>query len=382
MEYFDQLSALFEGEDADLFKSKRIHSVSDSNKQLVESFEKITAFARSFGRAPEVSSDDLSEAVLGTQLNTIRFDREKSNILQPYDELELLKLDKAPETLDELFSSDSFLFSNEEDLFDIAKIPESKRVVKYGGDVAQRDPIENFENTYKKQFLEQQALLASGDRKLTPFHSIDQLQLNQYYVYDGMMCFVKDFGQKERKTGGYTQQRILVLFENGTKSNMYKRSLAQRLYEGGSVVVNFDYAGFSDGDQAVGRIYVLSSLSNDPKVKMVKDLHKIGVTKGNVSERIKNAANDPTYLMAPVKLLEDYRLTGDYNPKKVEAFIHKLFRDAKVDLEIIDRNGVSYVPSEWYSVPHAVIVEAIDRLAKGEILNCYYDKDLQEIIQD
>src|SRR5690606_16424645 len=125
----------------------------------------------------------------------------------------------------------------------------------------------------KPLFIQQQSLLASGDRKLTPFHSIDQLQPGNFYVYDGMMCFVPEFGKIERKAGGYTQQRILVLFENGTRSNMYKRSLAQRLYEGGTVVVDSAYDGTLDDDEAVGRIYVLKSLSEDTKIKTIKNLH-------------------------------------------------------------------------------------------------------------
>lgn len=380
MDYFEELSSLFESEDAELFKPKPKKHVPTADDHLIESFSKITLFVRNYGRMPDAESDDLNEAVLGTQLGTIRADKKKSEALETYDELGLLELEKAPESLDALFSDDSGLFDDNSGVFDFSKLPERKRVVEHGGESAKREPIEDFENTFKQLFVEQQKSLAEGLRKLTPFHSIDQLLPGNFYVYDGLMCFVPEFGEVERKAGGYSQQRILVLFENGTRSNMYKRSLAQRLYEGGAVVVNADYDVSQDDDEAVGRIYVLESLSEDPKIKTIKDLHKIGVTTGSVANRIKNATNDPTYLMAPVHVLEDYRLTGNYNPQKVEALIHKIFGQVKVDLEITDNNGMSYTPSEWYSVPHSAIVEAIDLIATGEITKYHYDINQQMIV--
>ena len=380
MDYFEELTALFESEDGDLFKPKPKRHVATADDHLIDSFNKITLFVRNYGRMPDANADDLSEAVLGTQLNTIKSDKKKSETLEAYDELGLLELEKAPESLDDLFKDYSDLFGEEKNIFDVDKLPQSKRVVENTGESAKREPIRDFEKTFKHLFVDQQSLLASGSRKLSPFHSIDQLLPGNFYVYDGLMCFVPEFKDVERKAGGYSQQRILVLFENGTRSNMYKRSLAQRLYEGGAVVVDANYDLSQDDDEAVGRIYLLESLSEDPRVKMIKNLYKIGVTTGSVANRIRNASIDPTYLMAPVHVLEDYRLTGEYNPQKVEALIHKVFGHVKVDLEITDKDGLSYKPTEWYSAPHSAIVEAIDLIASGEIINYHYDSERQLII--
>lgn len=380
MEYFDELTSLFESDDADLFIPKPKRHVASADDHLIDSFSKITLFVRNFGRMPLANAEDLNEAILGTQLNTIRADKKKSEALEVYDDLGLLEIEKAPETLDDLFSDDTGLFCDEKGIFDIAKLPQIKRVVENSGEYARRELVENFGNTYKHLFVDQQSLLADGARKLTPFYSIDQLLPGNFYVYDGLMCFVPEFGEVERKAGGYSQQRIIVIYENGTQSNMYKRSLAQRLYEGGAVVVDADYDGSLDEDETVGRIYVLESLSEDEKVKMVKNLYKIGVTTGSVVNRVKNATVDPTYLMAPVHILEEYRLTGEYNPQKVEALIHKIFGHVKVDLEITDKDGSRYTPSEWYSVPLSAIIEAIDLLSKGEIVDYHYDNDLQQMV--
>lgn len=381
MDYFEELTALFESEDGDLFKPTPKRHIATADDHLIDSFNKITLFVRNFGRMPDAQVEDLNEAVLGTQLNTIKSDKKKSEALKAYDELALLELGKAPESLDDLFSDDSGLFGDMTGVFDYSTLPKSKRFVEHSGESAKREPVADFEKTYRHLFIEQQKLLSEGIRKLTPFHNIDQLLPGNFYVYDGLMCFVPEFGEVEHKAGGYKQQRIVVLFENGTKSKMYKRSLAQRLYEGGTVVVDANYDVTQDDDEAVGRIYVLESLSEDPKIKMIKNLHKIGVTTGSVANRIKYASNDPTYLMAPVHILEDFRLTGDYNPQKVETLIHKIFGHVKVELEITDKNGLSYTPSEWYSVPHAAIVEAIELISTKDIMYYEYNVDSEKIVQ-
>ena len=161
---------------------------------------------------------------------------------------------------------------------------------------------------------------------------------------------------------------------------MYRRSLSQRLRENGYIVVDADYKEPLDNEDGVGHIYVLESLSEDPKVKMIKNLYKIGVTTGSVANRIKNASNDPTYLMAPVHVLEDFRLTGDYNPQRVEALIHKVFGHVKVELEITDKDGIGYAPNEWYSVPLPAIVEAIELIGTKEIVNYVYDTDQEKMV--
>lgn len=382
MEYFDELNALFESEDAELFKPKPKKHTATPDDRLIDSFSEITLFVRKFGRLPNADADDMNEAVLGTQLRAIRADKKKVETLEEYDELGVLELEKAPESLDDLFEEDNGLFGTE-GIFEVGKLPHAGRTVEHHDGSAQREPAPDFDELYRPLFVSQQAQLGNGSLKLSPFHSIDQLQPGNFYVYDGMMCYVINFGEKERKAGGYSQQRIHVVFENGTQSNMYRRSLAQRLYEGGSIVVDAGYeAGDSNNDESVGRIYILQSLSDDPKITTIANLYKIGVTTGSVENRVKNAANDPTYLMAPVKIIEDYRLTGDYNPQKVEDLIHQIFGQAKIDLNIIAPDGTNYTPQEWYSVPLNAIVEAMDLLANGEIVNYHYDSTAQAIVEN
>ncbi|KKU53372.1 MAG: hypothetical protein UY41_C0022G0005 [Candidatus Moranbacteria bacterium GW2011_GWE1_49_15] len=374
---FEKLTALFESEDADLFKPKEKRKTVTADDRLLEGFEQIVEFVNKNNRLPSKEAEDMKEAGFYARLASIRADKDKVEKLTEYDELGLLETDKIPESLDELYAMDGDLFSGSE-LFDISRLPKQKREVLVMGEIAKRKPCKDFAKKFKGLFMEQQQMLADGLRKLTPFLTIDQLLPNNFYVYEGMMCYVAGFGERERKSGGYSQQRINVIFENGTESNMYKRSLAQRLYEGGFVVVDKDFE-LKNEEKAVGYIYILKSLSEDHAVVTIKDLYKIGVTTDVVEKRIANAEIDPTYLMAPVKIVASYKLTGAYQPVKVESLIHRFFADAKVDLEIIDKLGVSYVPDEWYSAPIEAIEEAVDRIGDKSIVDFYYNSDSQRV---
>lgn len=372
---FEKLAELFESEDADLFKPKEKRKITTNDDRLLEGFEQIICFVKENNRLPSKNVEDMKEAGLNAKLASIRADKDKVEKLAKYDELGLLETDKIPESLDELYAIDGDLFSGSE-LFNTSLLPRQKREVLAAWETSKRKPCKDFAKKFKGLFVEQQQMLAGGSRKLTPFLTIDQLLPNNFYVYEGMMCYVVEFGETERKSGGYSQQRITVIFENGTESNMYKRSLAQRLYEGGLVVVDKDFE-LKNEDSAAGYVYILKSLSEDPAVSSVKDLYKIGVTTETVEKRIANAKVDPTYLMAPVKIVAIYKLTGDYQPIKVESLIHRFFADAKVDLEIIDASGMFYTPDEWYSVSLGKIEEAIDRIHDKSIVDFYYNSNDQ-----
>lgn len=378
MDYFDELSALFEGEDAYLFKPKPKRRITTPDDRLIDLFDEITRFVQEHGRTPNANADDMKEAILGTRLNAMRADKHDTEVLKDYDELGLLELEKAPESLEDLFTNDDGLFGSG-DIFDISKLPRSPVTDKNTGDIAKRQPVEDFA-PFKLLFDEVNNDLQAGTKKLKKFYSVKEIALHGFYVLDGMMCYVESIGAA-KNVFGRQKERLRVIYANGTESNIYLRTLASQLYEDtGYSVVEADAA--TDEDEVVGRIYILESLSEDPKVTTIANLYKIGVTAGSVANRVKNAATDPTYLMAPVKIIEDYRLTGNYNPQKVEYLIHQIFGHAKIDLQIIAPDGTLYTPQEWYSVPLHAIVEAIDLIGTGEIVNYHYDRAAQSITEN
>lgn len=380
MEYYDELRALFESEDGALFKLKPKRNIQTSDDRLLEAFNKINDFIRNNERLPNSQSSDINEAVLGTELDTIKVDDKKSEYLREFDEFGILEFEKAPDSLEELFNSSGDIF-DKDGIFDTSNLPRAKITDKNVGEIAKRKRVDNF-TEFKDIFDDANNKLATKEKILKEFNSVTDIRLHGLYVVGGMMCYVESIGEA-KEVFGRKKERLRVIYANGVESNVYLRTLASQLYEdGGYMIVDRDCNEDVDiSEKTVGHIYILESLSEDPNVTTIKDLYKIGVTTGSVSNRIKNARKDPTYLMAPVKIVEDFRLTGSYNPQKVEALIHRVFAEAKIDMTIIDNEGNPYTPNEWYSVPLQVIIEAIDMINDKEISKYYYDSDSQAMVR-
>jgi hypothetical protein len=382
MDLSDELIKLFESDDGKMFVPPKKKAVVSSDDRLVASFQQIVEFVENNNRPPELESKDMSEATLAARLNSIRNSKEKSEALKDIDSLGLLEMPEAPESIDELFTKDTFgLFEGVgENILKIKNVPNlsPKATPEY---VAKRKPAADFAK-YKNGFIEQQSNLKSGISKLVRFTNVASLQPNRYFVSGGLMCYIDAVGEA-KIVHGRSKERIRVIFENGTESNMFLRSLASQLYDDGYIVVDKEYSGelaLNTDDKIVGYIYVLKSLNTSDNVTSIRDLHKIGFTVTTIADRIKNAEKDPTYLMAGVEVVDSYIITGDYNPQKVEHFIHRIFADAKVDLKIIDSEGREYTPSEWYSVPLLAIEQAVNMLQNGDIVDYHYDKNLQQIV--
>lgn len=135
-----------------------------------------------------------------------------------------------------------------------------------------------------------------------------------------------------------------------------------------------------DADVESGHIYVLQSMSTDPLIANIKDLHKIGFSTTSVEQRVKGASTSPTYLMAPVKIVADYRV---YNIKAsgLENLLHRAFADVRLDLTQIDRKGRDYDPSEWFVVPLDVINQAVAMIMSGEITEYHYDRSTERLVR-
>jgi hypothetical protein len=124
---------------------------------------------------------------------------------------------------------------------------------------------------------------------------------------------------------------------------------------------------------ASGTIYVLESLSTQPEIAALKGhLHKIGVTGGRVEERIANAERDPTFLLAPVKIVATWKLA---NIKRfaLEQILHRVLGPAQLQMSALGRFGGAVEPREWFVVPLSVINEVMTRIQDGSITEFVYD---------
>jgi hypothetical protein len=368
------------------------------DQKLKDSFEEINIFIDENGKEPQESTD-ISERKLFSRLRQMRKDFSKASILKDFDKHNLLANVKEIKTVDDILDNDvlGLLDNDPEDIFNLKNIPKNRINTDF---VARRKPCKNFKD-YENNFKKIQKEISSGKRKLIAFRE-HQLKEGRYYILDGILLYLEKIDEKniknfEGKTGDKRNDpRTLCIFENGLESNMYLRSLGKELYNNGSSVIQSNEEalvefseGFSDPnhkndinskDIATGHIYILSSLSEKPEIKSINDLYKIGFCTTSVEERIKNALNETTFLMADVKIISTYEVYN-YPSKKFESIVHSFFSERCLDVKIADNKGNYKMPKEWYIVPINAIEEAVQLIINKQHQNYRFDHLQNKIIK-
>ena len=166
---------------------------------------------------------------------------------------------------------------------------------------------------------------------------------------------------------------------------MLLRSLSAELYKNGRRISENENGllgglkNINEEDNETGFIYILKSLSSDPKIQKIQNLYKIGYSSIPVEERIKKAEQKPTYLMAPVRIVSTF-ICYNLNPQKLEQLTHSFFGKTCLNFDIFDNDGIRHTPREWFIAPLEVIEEAIKFIISGEIINYSYDTERQIIV--
>lgn len=362
-----------------------------ADQRLLASFEEINAFVREHGREPNKSTD-INERRLHSRLNGLRASPQRAYVLKEYDELNLLdKVEMADpskiETIDDVLNVDALglLEGDPESIFALRHVPRASPVKPTH--VAKRKACKEFDQ-FEPLFLEQHALMKSGMRVTVPFKSEQQIEKGAFFILDGVMVHVANIGKWQKRNFGNYNARLLCIFENGTESNMLLRSLAAALWKDSTCrqVIDANQRQMyderfevNDEDEPTGYVYVLRSLSEDPRIQEIENLYKIGFSRQTVLERIASVAEDPTFLMAQVAPVTHFE-TFNLNPQKFEKLIHRFFAKACLNLDIIDESGKRFTPREWFIVPLPVIEKAIKLLISGDILKYEYDAEGQAIV--
>lgn len=377
-----------------------------ADERLLASFREINDFLDSNGKEPGPNPGNISESQLYYRLKSLREDEAKIELLKPHDIHNLLSSQvsdpqgqyenpKEINSVDDIFSDDALniLGDDSEGLFDFKHTP--KDYERANADfIARRKPCKDFDK-YEPLFKEVQKDLAKGKRKLIEF-KLDNLKEGAYYVHNGVLFLLEqiNISQKEhyRPDGTRVREdgRTRCVFENGTESNMLKRSVEKLLYANGKVVtenvdkVNEDFiqkfGNITNEDEEAGYIYVLESKSKDERITSIKNLFKIGYSITNVRERIKNAEKEPTYLMAPVSIRGAWKCFN-MNPQKLEQLLHNFFGNYCLELDVFDEKGKRHTPREWFIAPIEVIEQAIELIINGKIVNYKFDTGNMTIVR-
>lgn len=286
----------------------------------------------------------------------------------------------------EAIFDDPLLKTSEEEqsLFDMPQ--DMRRVIakKKADYVAQHVLCENFED-YKPLFDKVHKELKEGKRSLVKINKTATLAAGRFYYAGGQMLLLEHIGELSVGSNSMLNGRTRCIYENGTESDILLQTLRKNVVGDGYAITELQeetesrFFGVDDiatNDNVTGYIYVLSSLSDNPEVRAEKHLYKIGFTTNSVEQRIANAENDPTYLMAPVKVVASYKVVN-LSSQKFEDLIHKLLKPVQFQVTVYDGMGTEHQPQEWFVVPLPVVDVIIKKIMDGSMVGYTYNPQME-----
>jgi T5orf172 domain len=363
-------------------------------ERIVAGFEEIRRFVEQHGRAPQHGEDrDIFERLYAVRLDRLRELDDCRILLEPLDHQGLLSEEKPVATgFAEETGDDELLAQLGVDATATTDITELRHVrsaaeKRTAEEIASRQKCEDFEK-FKPLFDQVQKELGGGLRQTRRFERKSEIARGRFYILGGQKAYIAAMEKPFTNEHGNVDARLRVVFDNGTESDLLMRSFQKALQQdpaGRRIIEPSAGPLFADqseeGDAASGIVYVLRSKSNHPAVAAHRDvLHKIGVTGGDVSQRIANARLDPTYLMADVEIVATYELYN-INRSRLENLIHRIFGPARLDIEIKDRFGQPVGPREWFLAPLFVIDEVIEKIRDGTISSFRYDPKSASLVE-
>jgi hypothetical protein len=368
------------------------HSVRE--QRIIAGFEEIQRFAAEHGRLPQHGEDrDIFERIYAVRLDRMRASAECHDILKNLDGGGLLEVPNQSDISqsEEALTDESLLASLGDEVSvgnDVTHLKHvrSRQEIKAAEEVAQRNSCKDFDN-FRPVFEKVQHGLGQGQWETVKYENNAEINKGDLFILDGQKVIVADMGEPFRSDYGRPDRRLRVVYDNGTESDLLRRSLqralnkdkaSRRIVEAGPGPL---FSGDEEeGDLATGYIYVLRSQSDHPFVAKHRSvIHKIGVTGGDVKSRIANARKDPTYLLADVDVVATYKL-ANINRKRLESLLHKFFVSARLHLELKDRFAAQVESREWFLVPLPAIEEAIQRTKEGTLGKFQYEPETARLI--
>jgi hypothetical protein len=368
---------------------------SPREERIVAGFEDIQRFVEKHGRAPRHGEDsDIFELLYAVRLDRLRALGECRSLLKPLDHQGLLTESEATSAVadTEVTVDDDKLLAELRDAAGSQDITGLRHVrtaadKRAAEEIANRKKCEDFDR-FKPLFIQVRTELDSGIRLTRPFQTMAEIKKGEFFIVGGQIAYVAELGEEFTTQYERRDSRLRVVYDNGTESDVLLRSLQRALHrdEAGRRITD-PAAGplfasqSGEGDLASGTIYVLRSKSDHPVVAAHRDvLHKIGVTGGDVDQRIANAKLDPTFLMADVEVVATYELYN-INRARLENLIHRIFDPARLNIEIKDRFGNPIIPREWFLAPLFAVNEAVDRIKDGTITDYLYDPQTAALVR-
>ena len=269
--------------------SRKARRHTPHEERVIAGFEEIQRFVDRHGRAPDQGEDrDVFERLYAVRLIRIRTDHECRRVLAPLDRQGLLGSGaEESKALPDVVDDDALLAelgvqAAESDITELRHVQSSaeKRAAE---EIANRTKCEDFDR-FRPLFGQVQNEIDAGIRDTRSFERKAEIEPGRFFIVGGQKAYVAKMGRVFTQQYGDKDARLRVIFDNGTESNLLRRSLQRALHKDpAGRRITEPTAGplfadrAADGDEASGTIYVLRSKSDLPFISEHRDLvHKIG----------------------------------------------------------------------------------------------------------
>ncbi|MDC9701415.1 MAG: GIY-YIG nuclease family protein [Alphaproteobacteria bacterium] len=389
----DELATVLKG----LANAKKKIGLSAKEERIIAGFADIQHFVAEKGDVPHSGEErSVFERIYAARLDRLRQLEDSRALLVSLDTGNLLGRDEECDDSSSLHDPDRL--AGELESFDEASDLTELRYVRQASErrapekIANRTLCRDFDK-FKPMFNKIQADLSKGIRKTVIYGRQEtgtehnpSISKGDWFILEGQVVYVAEVGKTIRAPDGSSDARLRAIYSNGTESDILKCSLKRALYrdETGRRITEPSAGSLfgssrEDDDTESGVIYVLRSKSEHPDIASHRTvLHKIGVTGSKIKKRIANAKVDPTFLLAEVEIIAEYKLSN-INRMKLEKLIHRFFSAARLVLSITDRFGNPIEPREWFLVPLPVIDSVIQKIQDGTISDFEYDPKSAEL---
>lgn len=383
----DWLKDIIASDDLGLLKTKPKSQAPTADDHLLTKFKQINDFYDKNGYEPKANRGNPIELMRSKSLESIRKNEQHCRALELHDIHSLLPRfeEVAPESIGDILADDALgiLGQTEDSIFTLKHVKKSPEMPST---IARRQKCLDY-HLFEPVFNECQRALDNKTKISLLFSGEQDIETGMMFIFRGFLAYVADMEQK-KQVKGKTNARLRLIFSNGTESNMLLRSFARELYRNnlGRRVVDIDdekakeQSIVSEKDAKSGYIYILKSLSNETGIRELTNLYKIGYSTIPVVKRIANAKNEPTYLMAPVKIVAEFEC---YNMRanKFEGLLHTFFGNSCLDVKVADSNGIAHKPREWFIAPLEAIKQAAQMMVTGDIVHYRFDSITQAILE-
>ena len=370
---------------------KKEHKIS-SDKDI-EDFQEINNFFSKNNRIPKVAKVLGKERSLGKRFEGIVADKEKIKKLLPFDEYGLLKEYETLEEKEMQVAEDKVEYNSIDDILSDFDDIFKKSEADLESQLRDVSMYQNYKNTKvlnekksfsealsKEEFKEYDLMfkkiheeINQGLRKIKSLNSDNKREIDilgnieegDIFIIKGLMLFIEKKGEVTLMEGRKKKNaKLTVIFENGTiNRNWLLNSLSAEISRSDAFKVEKrldENTQISLNDLTTGYIYILKSLSEEPEIKAIPNLYKIGFTSDSVEKRIANAKNEETYLLANVKIVATYEVRN-FSAQRLEKALHHIFADKQLDITFLIA-GKKINPREWFSVPLDEIEKEINNI--------------------